>query len=83
MLSNSVVSGGFALLLLFLTSMHVGSQHAMVLCVICGFASWGANISTEMSDYPGAMAGYALCGLAAVTSAAVALFIVMGRAVSP
>ena len=48
MLSNSVVSGGFALLLLYLLALSVGSHHAMLLCVGCAFASWFVNLGHEM-----------------------------------
>jgi len=50
MLSNSVVSGGFALLLLYLTAMHVGSQPAMLYCVICGLTSWAVNVAQDADN---------------------------------
>lgn len=50
MLSNSVVSGGFALLLLYLTAMHAGTQVPMLLCVLCAAASWIVNIAEETEN---------------------------------
>lgn len=69
MLSNSVVSGGFALLLLYLLALSVGSHHAMLLCVGCAFASWFVNIGQDM-DHSGTVkvgiVGAVGCGIAAV-----------------
>ena len=49
-MTNSVVSGGFALLLLYLISMYVGAPVAMGLCVVAAFAGWMANIGEDMGS---------------------------------
>jgi hypothetical protein len=79
MLCNSVVSGGFALLLLYLLALSVGSHHAMLACVGCGFASWVVNIGQDIDSRATVAAGM----MAAVTSGAIAVLIVAGKVMLP
>ncbi len=74
-MSNSVFSGAFGLLLLFMTALNVQSTLAMLSCAIAALAGWIVNIGQDIDSKPLAGVGAAV----SVVAGGVALAIVVAK----